>query len=628
MAVAKTAKSKTINTRSSNPKSKKLVFGWRARLRDKRYIAGGVAILLFAAVGSYLLFSSKAATGPGLYYNSLTPTRIADTRPGSGQPYAGQTVGPNSSLQIQVTGRAGVPSIPAYTTSSVVVNITAVAPSADTYIAAQNSGTSPVTSSNMNVKAGQVANTQATVQLSSDGIMRLYNNAGYTNIIVDVIGYYSTSGDRMISTTPTRIMDTRAGSGKAYSAQTLAPYSKLNVQFRGIRDVNLPSNNVATGAVVAVTVVSPSANGYLTLYSSGTDQPGTSSLNYNAGQILTKEVNVKLGSDGGFTIANNSAGSVEIIADIDGYFVPESVVGGELFQPSGPSRLIDTRNGSGKTGAGNHITAGGVLNVKTGLQTIPAGATGVIYNLTALNSTGNSYLTTYPSGTSRPGTSSLNISPGQTAFSQVTTKQGTDSSFNIYNAAGTTDVIVDVVGYSYANYNKLSFYTNYCYEGTGAYTTTGFTITNCIARGSSTTVAPSTTPCPEGFYSNRNGNCRDENGYPLAQYFISSLNSGAYNCTYATVPPTLREGNSGECVKAVQFGLNSWNTYYKYGQPLMAVDGSFNAQTTTAVKSYQTKKGLTADGVVAPSTWNAFSNDCAVYSVPGSYDLCHPTGGK
>jgi hypothetical protein len=50
---------------------------------------------------------SGARTGDAL--TPLTPARIADTRTGSGQPYAGQTIAANGTLAIQATGRGGVP---------------------------------------------------------------------------------------------------------------------------------------------------------------------------------------------------------------------------------------------------------------------------------------------------------------------------------------------------------------------------------------------------------------------------------------------------------------------------------------------------------------------------------------
>jgi hypothetical protein len=49
--------------------------------------------------------TATAATGPG--FTSLAPSRLLDTRSGLGAPQA--PVGANASIDLQVTGRGGVP---------------------------------------------------------------------------------------------------------------------------------------------------------------------------------------------------------------------------------------------------------------------------------------------------------------------------------------------------------------------------------------------------------------------------------------------------------------------------------------------------------------------------------------
>lgn len=59
-----------------------------------------------------------------------------------------------------------------------------------------------------------------------------------------------------------------------------------------------------------------------------------------------------------------------------------------------------------------------------------------------------------------------------------------------------------------------------------------------------------------------------------------------------------RSGDAGSLVKAAQVQLKR-NGYS------LTVDGSFGPATLSAVKSFQSKKGLSVDGVVGPNTWRA-----------------------
>jgi peptidoglycan hydrolase-like protein with peptidoglycan-binding domain len=68
---------------------------------------------------------------------------------------------------------------------------------------------------------------------------------------------------------------------------------------------------------------------------------------------------------------------------------------------------------------------------------------------------------------------------------------------------------------------------------------------------------------------------------------------------------TVRYGSSGAEVKTLQTYLNQL-----IGAGL-TVDGKFGSATQKAVKSYQSSKGLTADGICGPKTWAALEADVA-----------------
>ena len=62
---------------------------------------------------------------------------------------------------------------------------------------------------------------------------------------------------------------------------------------------------------------------------------------------------------------------------------------------------------------------------------------------------------------------------------------------------------------------------------------------------------------------------------------------------------TVKNGSSGNAVKAAQYLLKK---VYCYS---IDVDGSFGPATQSAVKDFQTRKGLSSDGIVGPATWTA-----------------------
>src|SRR4029077_10618128 len=78
---------------------------------------------------------------------------------------------------------------------------------------------------------------------------------------------------------------------------------------------------------------------------------------------------------------------------------------------------------------------------------IPADAVGVVMNVTATNTSQAGFLTVFPTGAARPTTSNLNFVPAQSVPNLVMAKLGTGGAVSVYNFAGSTDVIADVVGW-------------------------------------------------------------------------------------------------------------------------------------------------------------------------------------
>ncbi len=122
------------------------------------------------------------------------------------------------------------------------------------------------------------------------------------------------------------------------------------------------------------------------------------------------------------------------------------------FVPIAPCRLVDTRPSPDRVGPAGALTADETRTVLAHgtngeCPPIPLDATGLSLNVTAVTASAPTFLTVWPGGT-MPTASSLNPDPGEppTPNAVATSLSGTGS-FNIYNLAGTVDVIVDINGY-------------------------------------------------------------------------------------------------------------------------------------------------------------------------------------
>ncbi|HEX6290499.1 MAG TPA: penicillin-insensitive murein endopeptidase [Herpetosiphonaceae bacterium] len=67
--------------------------------------------------------------------------------------------------------------------------------------------------------------------------------------------------------------------------------------------------------------------------------------------------------------------------------------------------------------------------------------------------------------------------------------------------------------------------------------------------------------------------------------------------TWDALTPTVRNGSTGNAVKALQLLLNEKN------RAGLSVDGVFGSGTDAAVRNFQSHAGLAVDGIVGPTTW-------------------------
>lgn len=209
----------------------------------------------------------------------------------------------------------------------------------------------------------------------------------------------------------------------------------------------------ATAVLLNVTVTNPTAPSYLTVHPGGT-RPNTSNLNFAANQTAATHVTATVGADRRVRLFN-ATGATDVIVDVAGWYGPSGAAGPATarFTPlSAPARAFDSRLGRGYAEtAGDRTTpvfGGEDLSLRVaGLGGVPPTATGVIMNVTVAGPTTSGYLTVYPTGRPRPVASNLNWAPGQVVANLVVTGTGTDGRVQVYNAGGSTHLIVDVIGW-------------------------------------------------------------------------------------------------------------------------------------------------------------------------------------
>jgi hypothetical protein len=127
--------------------------------------------------------------------------------------------------------------------------------------------------------------------------------------------------------------------------------------------------------------------------------------------------------------------------------VPQGSVatGSADLVPVAPVRLLDSRSGPVlATGAGGRVDV-----TVTGRGAIPAdGVLAVVLTVTAVCPSNSTYLTVWPAGTSRPGTSNLNLPARGVRTASIVVPVGAQGQVSIGNAAGVADVVIDAVAYT------------------------------------------------------------------------------------------------------------------------------------------------------------------------------------
>ena len=244
---------------------------------------------------------------------------------------------------------------------------------------------------------------------------------------------------RFVAVTPERLLDTRDGTG----VHVVGDHLLLDMTHR-----------VVAGAAVVLNITGADANvdSFVTVWPDGQDRPNTSNLNVSRGQTAANLTTVELPPTQMPAPPNKFLdiwvhGDLGVIVDFVGYY---SYQDGSGYLGHAPVRSLDTRTGAGPVGP-NGTT---VLDLSS---KVPSTATAVVFNLTGTNTTAGTFVTAWPDGSDRPAVSSLNLAAGQTRANLVTVALPPSHKIDLYNLAGSVDLIADVAGV-YVSEGGNSFY--------------------------------------------------------------------------------------------------------------------------------------------------------------------------
>ncbi|HTH05508.1 MAG TPA: SpoIID/LytB domain-containing protein, partial [Ilumatobacteraceae bacterium] len=357
---------------------------------------------------------------PGAEFTPISPLRLIDTRSGVGT--ADLPLGAGCTLVVDPGLGDGV--------TAVAINLTAVRPTLNGYLTAYPCGTPRPNVSAVQAIAWRPVAGMAVVPLGAAGTICVFSSIT-TELVVDLFGSYAPdSGVPYEPITAVRLKDTRNGA---------APAAGTIVQVPVVKPGGAPAGS--TAAALTVHVTDASGDGWATVYPCSATVPTVSSLNTVTGSSVTNHVEVSLSGSGEVCVFVST--EMHVVVDLSGWYGPTAST--EFFALD-PFRAIDTRNGTGLSGA---FTAGSNRAITlAGSGGLPSASTlrAVMAEVTAVAPSSTGYLTVHPCLPAVPGLSMVRYTPGANFANPVASPDDASGRWCIA-ASATTHVLVDVSGY-------------------------------------------------------------------------------------------------------------------------------------------------------------------------------------
>lgn len=303
------------------PTSSNLNFGQGAAASSAAFVklsADGTACL-FTSADVDLIVDVNGFVPSSALLASVVPARLLETRAGTpngtidgrfegeGRLTAGTT------LELDVAGRGGVDD----DAESVLVNVTAVRPSARLFVTVFPCGQAMPTAASLNAEANVNVTNLALAKVGDDGGVCVFSS-GDTDLIVDVSAYVPAGGG-VVAQTPERLVETRTTPDGTVDdrEQAIGRFgADTERTFVLAGRGSVPDN--AGGVVLNVAAVNPDTNGFITLHPCD-ERPAASNVNFAAGTVVSNGAFVALSSDG--EVCVYSSAGTDIAIDVVGFTI-------------------------------------------------------------------------------------------------------------------------------------------------------------------------------------------------------------------------------------------------------------------------------------------------------------------
>lgn len=364
--------------------------------------------------------AAPTPAGSTAAYQPIGPLRAADTR----LEECGCTVLEDGTVRVQLVGAgselAGVPEA----TTAVMVAVSAPPAAAGGYVQIWPAGGPVPSTSVLNLSTRSAVSNSAVVPLGEGGAVDIRSSTP-VDLVLDLLGVFtpatSATAGRFQPLAPDRLLDTRTG-------DPLEPGGAVTVA--------LPEGVPSDATAVAVNITSVGApRGFFSAHPAGAEANGTSFMNVDGtGAPRAGAVVVPVSADG-FVVTASPGG--HLIVDITGWFTGESADDSSdgLFVPAVPQRLLDTRTDPPR------VWPGGTREIP-----LPVPAAALVTNVTAVAPDARSYITAYPAGTTRPGTSTLNTAHRNATTANQAIVPVSDRGMAFFSNRG-AELVVDLQGW-------------------------------------------------------------------------------------------------------------------------------------------------------------------------------------